>query len=268
MDRYCQYTERILPFFPQPAMLLQRALRTCGTYAREFQPHHMHMEKPYVSVKRSFYPLLMAVIGLVSYAVQAQEAPRCDAQWSAVAMAPRYPSDADAALLALARQRGTVKIIVQLKASDGSDLSRAATSAATESARLHAIACLQQDVLRGLGMTASFNAEQRLQHPSALPEGIHSLRIYRTVPMLALTLDADSLALLLQHPAVAGVQHDMPQPPIPPVEDADKVRVPVQPETTVESPSAAAVSSGGTGAGGLDLLLVGLALYWRGRKSG
>lgn len=183
-------------------------------------------------------------------------------------MAPRSLDEADAALLALARHQGTVKIIVQLKAADGSDLSQAAASAAMESARVNAIACLQQDVLYGLGVTASFNAEQRLQAPSSLPEGIQSLRIYRTVPMLALTLDAGRLVLLLRHPAVAGIQNDMPQPPMPPVEDADKVRAPLQTKTTEELPSAAAAPVGGTGAGGLELLIVGLALYWRGRKSG
>lgn len=249
-------------------MLLQRVLRTYGTHVREFQSYYMHMENPYVSPKRSFYPLLMAVICMAPCAVQAQEEPRCDAQWSSEAMAPRSLDEADATLLALVRRQGVVKIIVQLKSADGSDLSRGAARAATESARLDAIACLQQHVLRGLGMTASFNAEQRLQTPYPLPEGLQSLRIYRTIPMLALTLDADRLALLLQHPAVAGVQHDMPEPPIPPVSDAEKVPPPAQSEAPAAPPSAAAVPSGGTGAAGFELVIAGLALYWRSRKNG
>lgn len=98
-------------------------------------------------------------------------------------------------LLDLARRRGRLPVIVGLAA--------AGASADDEEA---AIARTQRQLLADLGVVAA--ADGSLAGP-----GITGVKLYETIPFLALTVDADALARLIRNPLVVSIREDSAVPP-------------------------------------------------------
>ncbi|MFO1154653.1 MAG: hypothetical protein U1E42_13470 [Rhodospirillales bacterium] len=104
------------------------------------------------------------------------------------------PSSQSQRLLDLARQRGRLPIIVEL----------AVTGAAADDEA--AIRRAQQHLLADLGVTTG--ADGNLTGP-----GVSGVKLYETMPFLALTADAQAIDHLIRNQLVVRIQEDSPVPP-------------------------------------------------------
>jgi hypothetical protein len=96
-------------------------------------------------------------------------------------------------LLDLARRRGRLPVIVGLAVEDASG-----DEAATRRA--------QQQLLADLGVTAG--SDGTLAGP-----GITGVKLYETIPFLALTADAEAIARIIRNRLVVSIQEDSAVPP-------------------------------------------------------
>lgn len=122
----------------------------------------------------------------------------------------------DTALLDTAAQQGRIRLIIRLQTAHAPTLGTYLDDSAMESLRLQQIACLQRALLGNLGLVMPPETNSTPQLPDTLPEGFHSLRLYQSIPMLAMEVDPSILARLLAHPAVAAIQQDVPDAPFAP----------------------------------------------------
>jgi hypothetical protein len=133
--------------------------------------------------------------------VAALPQPRLSRAWE-LAMAS-IADDVSAALLERARARGRLAVIVGLAMPSREGVAPGPDEPAEEAA----IATVRSRLLRDLGVVA--RADGTLGGP-----GVTNIKLFHAIPFLALTVEPEPLARLLQYPAVMSVQEDTTLAPL------------------------------------------------------
>lgn len=114
------------------------------------------------------------------------------------------PESTKARLLELARSRGRLPVIVGLAVPMRSEDELGPAESAAQQA---AMARARAQLLKDLGIVAA--SDGSLSGP-----GITNVKLFETIPFLALTVEAGALERLLAHPLVESVQEDAAVPPL------------------------------------------------------
>ena len=145
--------------------------------------------------RRSFLLLVgLAAMGGRARALATEERMADPIEPSSSAPGSPAPGSSYQRLLDLARRRGRVPVIVGLAV------------AAAEADDEAAIARTQRQLLADLGVAAG--ADGSLAGP-----GITGVKLYETIPFIALTADADALRRLMRHRLVVSIVEDSAVPP-------------------------------------------------------
>jgi len=160
--------------------------------------------------------LLFAAAGVVATALlppwpEGAAAEGMTADGAAASGTAMLDEDAKARLLAQATARGELPVIVGFVVADlpvdeeGADVRPPDPTEAEQ--RRTAIARVRARLLAELGVRADRRGV--LSGP-----GVHTVKVYETIPFLALTVEPEPLARLLANPLVSSVQPDAAVPPL------------------------------------------------------